>query len=120
VAGCSATGTYCQAQADCDDFGAAFPLGLDVVGESDDSISVCVADTDGLISELRANEESQCQDVADKLQIYIACAADTYSKNQDDACEPFKLGNDQPCHDELRDFTEAQQDAGDRCSPDET
>ncbi len=120
VAGCSPTGAFCQAQSDCDAFAAQFPLGLDQVGESDDSVGVCIADNDGFLRELRANEESQCQDWADAWEAYMACVAQEYGGDPDKACDPLLRGSDNPCHSELRDVDNAIQDAGNRCSPDET
>ena len=119
---CSPVGSYCQAQADCDEGG----LTIDAVGNGDDSVGVCVAQTNGTLRTLRANKEGVCADEADALEKYMACAADVYGKNRRDACEPFRLhvfgisnGNN-PCDNELGDLINAQQADGGRCGPDQT
>ena len=120
VGACDPVPTYCNAMADCDNFEAQFPLGLDQVGQDNDSVNVCVADNQGLLRQLRANEEKICAQQADHYQIYMACAADAYSKDPSDDCNVLEFGNNNPCHDELSDFLNDLQDAGDNCSPSET
>lgn len=115
---------YCAAAAECDEREAV----LDPVGEDNDSLEVCVANQDGFLRTLRANEEQRCQDAANAWEAYMACVAQVYAEDEGDACDGFRggvlnglLGNssDNPCEDELTDFGEIAQDLGDDCSPNE-
>ena len=113
-AGCSPVAGYCQAQGDCNKIEAR---AFDFVGESDDSVAVCEADSEGLSRELRANKESECQDWADAFDAYVACAADAYGKNRKDPCAPFIPDDNNPCASESNDLGRAIQQAGHRCDP---
>jgi hypothetical protein len=119
TAACSPVGGYCEAAAECDDREAQF-LGLDPVGESNDSVNVCVAQSEGVIRTLRANEEEGCQEEADALLAYYACVADTFRADPRDACDGLVFDPDRnPCFDELDDFFDSAGDNGDDCSPNE-
>lgn len=110
---------YCAAAAECDDGEGPFAVSiLDPVGEDNDSLEVCVANQDGFLRTLRANEEERCQDAASAWETYMACVAQVYAEDEDDACDGFRV-QDNPCEDELTDFGEIFQDLGDDCSPNE-
>jgi hypothetical protein len=94
---------FCQAAGECDDDNASVFLGgFDIVGPSDDSIEVCVAQQDGFLRQLRANEEKACHEAAD-------------------ACDGLRSPafNSNPCDDELDDFQDALRDADGDCSANE-
>lgn len=111
---CSPVRGYCEAAAECDDFEAFL---LDPVGESNDSDEVCVAQTEGLLRALRANEEEGCFEEARLREQYFACVADTYYRDRGDACDGFILDQDRnPCFGELDDLIDQSQDNGDDCS----
>lgn len=124
AAGCTPARTYCEAQAECDDLQARPPLGLDLVGADNDSVDVCVANVDGTLATLRANEEAICQEAAQAYEIYMACVARVFTDEPGDACDALSLplpfgGRSNPCDDELDDYFDALGDAGDDCSPNE-
>lgn len=117
---CSPVRGYCEAAAECDDREAGLPFGRDFVGESNDSVNVCVANEEGFIRTLRANEEDGCQQEADARLAYFACVADTYRADPGDACDGLVFDQDRnPCFSELDDFFDASSDNGDDCSPNE-
>lgn len=117
LAGCSPVGGYCAAAAECDDFEAIL---LDEVGESNDSDEVCVANNEGLLRTLRANEEDGCFEEAAATERWFACVADTYGRDEGDACDGFTFNDDRnPCFDELDDMLDLRADNGDNCSPGE-
>jgi hypothetical protein len=117
TAACSPIRTYCEAAAECDDLEARL---LDPVGESNDSVNVCVADQEGAVRVLRANEEEGCQEQADALLAYYACVADAYVQDPGDACDGFIFSSDRnPCFSELDDVLDAAGDNGDDCRADE-
>lgn len=119
TAACSPVAGYCEAAAECDDREALF-LGLDPVGESNDSVNVCIAQSEGTLRTLRANEEEGCQEEADALLAYYACVADTYRADPGDACDGLVFDEDRnPCFSELDDFFDAAGDNGDDCRADE-
>jgi hypothetical protein len=116
VAGCSPVNGYCAAAGECDSNGNL--LVFDPVGDDDDSVNVCIAQTEGQLRALRANEEEECHKLADALEVYYACVARVFAEDADDACDGFELlNNDNPCDDELDDVNDAQNDVdGDECS----
>lgn len=117
ITACSPIAGYCQAAAECDDFEAIL---LDPVGESNDSVNVCIAATEGSQRALRANEEEGCYEEANLREAYFACVADVFAKDRDDACDGFVLNADRnPCFDELDDATDQAGDNGDDCSANE-
>lgn len=117
---CSPVRGYCEASAECDDREAGPPFGRDFVGESNDSVGVCIADEEGTIRVLRANEEDGCQEEADARLAYFACVADTYGGDPGDACDALVFNADRnPCFNELDDFFDAAVDNGNDCSPNE-
>lgn len=118
VAGCSPARGYCAAQAECDSEQARF-VGVDRVGEDNDSEDVCVAEQEGTLRALRANEEDVCHEQADALETYMACVAQTFAEDEKDACDALVFGNSNPCEDELRDLIDATSDSGDDCSANE-
>lgn len=70
-----------------------------------DSTSVCVAEFDGQIAALRANEEDDCQKLADATVALAACKSGL-------KCDDFfeaDLGGE--CDDQLDDFEDARNDA---------
>jgi hypothetical protein len=111
---CSPIRGYCEAAAECDDFEARL---LDPVGEDNDSADVCVAQNEGVLRALRANEEDVCREQADIWEAYMACVAETFGKDEKDACDGFVFSADNPCDDELDDFFKIVREAGDDCSP---
>lgn len=123
TAACSPVGGFCEAAGECDDRDAQiFPLGVDFVGESNDSINVCVAESEGRIRTLRANEEDGCQEEADAQLAYYACVADTYRADPGDACDALVNDPDRnPCAGELDDYFDALSDniASGDCSQNE-
>jgi hypothetical protein len=120
LSGCSVTNGFCAAAADCSKFEVQFPLGLDEVGDDDDSQDVCVAQEQGFLDELRANQETACHELADSWEKFMACAADAYGQDTGDACRVMSRGSDNPCHGELNNFFEDAQNIGDKCSQDQT
>jgi hypothetical protein len=120
ASGCNPVRGYCEAAAECDDREAGLPFGRDFVGESNDSANVCVADEEGAIRALRANEEEGCQEEADARLAYFACVADVYARDPGDACDGLVFNDDRnPCFAEMDDFFDALVDNGDDCSPNE-
>lgn len=119
ASGCSPARGFCAAQAECDAFEAQFPFGFDRVGEDNDSENVCVAEQEGTLRTLRANEEDVCRAQADALERYMACVANVYFEDEKDACDGLVFSNDNPCDDELDDLFDAINDAEDDCSPNE-
>lgn len=114
MAACNPIRGYCEAAAECDDFEAVL---LDPVGESNDSVNVCVAQTEGSQRALRANEEPGCFEEADARDAYFACVADTFARDESDACDGFILSDDRnPCFSELDDAIDAANDNDDDCS----
>jgi hypothetical protein len=67
---------YCRAAGACD-------IGLDGVGESDDSVAVCIEREEGALRSLRRNDEPECLDAADKYEAYLVCAGASYAKDAD-------------------------------------
>lgn len=76
----------------------------------DDSYGVCVENYNGNINALRANEEQDCQILADAQLALDACRA---SLDCDDF-EEADLGG--KCDDEIDDVQDAQRDADGECS----
>lgn len=101
VAGCSPTRGYCEASADCDDF----VFGIDSSGDADDDVAVCSANVDGTLAALRANEEEECQEFANALEAYFACASNAFAGGED-GCDAIS----EECEDELEDAGEASED----------
>lgn len=111
IAGCSPIRGYCAAAADCSDFEAIL---LDPVGESNDSIEVCVVNSEGLLRALRANEEDGCFQEAAATELYFACVADTFAKDEKDACDGFVFDDQRnPCFSELDDVIDLRSDNSD-------
>lgn len=105
LAGCpSLPEAYCQTMADCDDADGIF----DSVGESSDSVGVCVVNQQTNLDALRANEEDVCVELALATEAYMACAVEEGC----DAFRPFE----QECSGEREDFFELIQEAGNRCN----
>ena len=113
LGGCSASQGFCEASADCDRefFGQA----IDAAGDADDDVAVCVAVQDGQTAALRANEEEECQEVANAREAYFACVASEFASGTD-GCDAVE----EDCDNELDDLREAQQDvSGDECTSSE-
>jgi hypothetical protein len=107
---------FCAAAAECDEDSVSIPFGFDAVGESDDSIEVCVQDNEGFVRALRANEEPECLDAANAWDRYMACVSQQFAEGED--CDPFRnpaLGEN-PCDAELDDFADALNEANGDCS----
>jgi hypothetical protein len=114
IVGCSAVAGYCAAAAECDDLEAFL---FDPVGESNDSDAVCVADNEGALRALRANEEDGCFEEAAATEKYFACVADAFARDEGDACDGFLFDDDRnPCFAELDDILDLRDDNGDDCS----
>ena len=113
VNACGGSRGFCEAAADCDlqIFGQA----IDEAGDTKDDVAVCTAVQDGQISALRANDEIECQIVADAQEVYFACVAEEFDGGQD-GCEAKT-----ECDNELEDVQRALQDiSGDECTSSET
>jgi hypothetical protein len=111
---CSPARGYCEAHADCERefIGIVIP---DAAGDADDSVGVCVVEQEGRVRALRANEEKECQEAADKLEIYMACIGAEFSNNPD-GCEVIE----DDCDDELDDLNDALREIdGNECSSNE-
>jgi hypothetical protein len=92
VVGCSRVSDgYCRAANACD--------GEDGVGESDDSIAVCIEQQDGFLQSLRKNDEQECLATADNYEAFLTCVAADYAENKD-GCSAIT----EACAQELRDF----------------
>jgi len=114
LAGCSPARGFCEAHADCerDFFGVDIP---DQSGDADDSIGVCIANQEGFVAALRANEEDECQAAANAYEIFMACIADEFAKD-DDGCDVLE----DECEDERDDLNDAIGDIdGNECSSNE-
>ena len=108
LSGCNAlSSSYCELGAECDDgFEAIF---LDPVpGESDDSAAVCAVNQQTLLNALRANREDVCHEAAAAWEAWMACAIE-------EECDAFRIGEPE-CKDELEDYTDALDEAGNRCN----
>jgi hypothetical protein len=111
---CSSASGFCQAAADCEReiFGVVVP---DQAGSADDSVNVCTVEMDGQVRALRANEEAECQEAADKLEVFMACISAAFAEEKD-GCDVF----DNECEDELDDFQDALADIdGGECGSNE-
>ena len=96
TAGCTAN-SWCAKRAECE------------ASENDrdleaDSTAVCVEEFNGFIGALRANEEDDCQKLADATLALRACEA---SLKCDDFFEADRGGE---CDDQLDDFNDASED----------
>lgn len=124
LVGCSNARGFCAAAGECDEEIAALG-GFDSVGSSDDSIEVCVAQQDGYLRHLRANEEQECAEAAMAWDAYMACVATVYAnEGVDEACDALSnplVVDAHPCDGELDDYFDALRDAdnGEDCSASE-
>jgi hypothetical protein len=118
---CSPVPGYCAAAAECDDAEASFLLGgFDIVGEDNDSENVCVADVEGGLNVLRANEEEVCARHADAAEVYFACVSREYAADREKACELLIVDESNPCEDEARELLDVQREEDDdECTEDE-
>lgn len=96
-AGCTAQ-AICNKEAQCQDEENDTEL-------EPDSTAVCVENVNGQLAALRANEEDDCQTLANALEALLACKA---GLKCDDYFEA-DLGGE--CDDQLDDFKDAQDDA---------
>ena len=106
---------FCEAHADCDRefLGVIIP---DQSGNADDSVGVCTVNQEGFLASLRANEEDDCQEAADKFDIYMACIAASFADDDSDGCQTI----DDECLDERDDSNDAQSKIdGNECSSNE-
>lgn len=102
---CTAGDVYCSKEAQC----LAEEQKLEL---ESDSVGVCVAQYNGNIAALRANEEPECQIYADALVAVDRCRAGL-------DCNDFFDANDfnDACADEIDDLQDAARDVDDgRCS----
>jgi hypothetical protein len=112
--GCSPARGFCEAHADCDRefLGIVIP---DAAGDADDSLAVCTLEQEGRIRALRANEEAECQEAAEKMEVYMACIGAAFGENPD-GCDVLE----DDCGDELDDMNDALADIdGNECSSSE-
>ena len=103
-------GTACTARSHCAKRAQCLSEEQDVDLESD-SIDVCVAEYDGYIAALRANEEPECQALADAQVAFDACRAGL-------DCNDYFDDNDvkDACKDQYDDLQDAFDDvSGDEC-----
>ena len=125
-AGCSNARGFCAAAGECDEeIASLFLGGNDSVGSSNDSVEVCVAQQDGYLRSLRANEEAECSEAAEAWDAYMGCVATVFGQEGvDEACDalanPLVVDN-HPCDAELDDYQDAMRDAdnGQDCSQNE-
>jgi hypothetical protein len=123
LGGCSNARGFCAAAGECDrETASVFLGGNDTVGSSNDSVDVCVAQEEGYLRALRANEEKACSQAADAWDAYMACVAQAYADDgADGACDALSnpvLIDNHPCDGELNDYGDALRDAnnGGDCS----
>jgi len=114
--GCTSSSArgFCEAHADCerDIFGIDIP---DEAGNEDDDIAVCTATQVGRLNVLRANEEKECQDLAEAQEIYFACIGAEFA-DKGDGCDVLE----DDCDDELDDVRNALEDIdGNECTSSE-
>lgn len=113
LAGCGGlAASYCQTASECDEevplipfFGPDVPV--DGVGNSDDSVGVCMAEVDGYVSALRANSEDVCEELAAAYEAFMECAV------QEGDCDAW-TSND--CDNERDDIQDLWNEADGRCS----
>lgn len=103
---------FCDAAAACNEAGAVY----DVVGESDDSVDVCVAQVQGTLDTLRANAEPVCAKAADKYQGFLSCVA--AKSDEGEHCAGLRPLNTNECDSELKDFDETFAEADGACADD--
>jgi hypothetical protein len=109
VPACTPARSYCQKQAQCLD------EEQDVQLESD-SVNVCIAEYDGQIATLNANEEPECRILAQAILDFDACRASL-------DCNDFFDDNDieDACGDQRDALNDAFEDVnGDECLPQES
>ena len=105
LVGCSPARGFCEAHADCEReflFGIIIP---DQSGNEPDSVDVCVANNEGALRSLRANEEPVCHKVADSYEIYMACIGNAFAKDND-GCNVLE----DDCEDEFDDYADDLKD----------
>jgi hypothetical protein len=103
--------TACTARTHCAKRAQCLSEEQDVDLQSD-SVDVCVAEYDGYIAALRANEEPECQALADAQVAFDLCRASL------DCNDYFDDNNvKDACKDQLDDLQDAFNDvSGDECS----
>lgn len=92
---------YCQVAADCDE-------PLDPVGNSDDSVAVCAIMQQTELDAYRTNSESECQDLAEAKEEYMACVVE-------EGCDGFNFFFEDECRSEWNNYAEAADDARGDC-----
>lgn len=97
AAGCGVGNSLCAKQQECDD------------RLEEDTFGVCVEAYNAAISALRANEEPECQALAEAQLTFDAC------RSQLD-CNDFEDNDFSDCEDELDDLRDANEDADGQCS----
>lgn len=98
ISGCTANQVCAQRQ-ECND------------SLEDDSEGVCVASYNAGIDSLRANNEEECQRLADAILARDGCLLQLDCNDLDDEAD-----REDACGDELDDVRDAQDDANDECS----
>jgi hypothetical protein len=100
---------FCQKEAQCLDEEEDVTL-------EPDSVNVCVAEFESQIAELRANEEPECQNLAQAILDFSACRA---SLDCNDFFDPDDI--DDKCGDQQEALDDAIDDVdGAECSPQES
>lgn len=96
-AGCAPGNALCAKQQECDD------------SLEEDTFGVCVEQYNAGINALRANEEPECQVLADAQLTFDACRAQL-------DCNDFEEGDFRDCDKELDNLQDAFEDADGQCS----
>lgn len=97
VDGCSPAQALCAKEQECND------------KLEDDTYNVCIESYNAGINALRANEEPECQVLADARLALDACRSTL-------SCSDFEDNDLDDCDDQLDDYRDALEDAGDQCS----
>lgn len=95
---------FCEIAGECDE---GFAL-WDPVGGSDDSVEVCVSDTQTTLDIFNANSEEECRELAVLLTEYHNCVIEY-------GCEAFEV-LEAECNNERSDFFEKYGETQNRCN----
>ena len=106
--GCSSTAQqYCETAGECDETIPFFGYPVDGVGNSSDSVDVCVQQQEAYLNTLRANSEEICQDAARAYEEFMQCAI------EEGDCDAW---TDNDCSSEWESYEELTEEAGNRCN----
>ena len=106
--GCSSTSQqYCEVAGECDETIPFFGYPVDGVGNSSDSVDVCVQQQEAYLNTLRANSEEICHDAALAYEAFMLCAI------EEGDCDAW---TDNDCSSEWEEYEETTEEAGNRCN----